>query len=411
MATVTFTQRSTPDGQIALHLNSADLPSGSFSFSITFNYSGQSVKFSDFSVAGGAATQTSASYAGSSGTVTISGTLAPSSGAPFATLLFDALGKGSFDANIQTLRINGSTPVFTDPVAYDFSILGETAVLAAGGSASGVYKPIDAFFGGVTYAVKAAPQNGTIVFGQTGNPSAWKYTPATDFYGVDSFTLKVSDGFDTKEKTILATISPVGTAKNDTFHSSAGNYKTDGGSGIDTLKYAGKMVNFTVAKSGATSVVTDKSGVEGVNTLDNFERLMFSDGAIALDISGNGGQAYRLYQAAFNRVPDAGGVGFWMSMLDKGMSLTSVATGFMDSAEFKAVYGAAPSNTQLVSKFYENILHRQPEKAGLDYWVGVLDARNASTAEVLAAISESAENQAALVDIIGNGFVYTPYGG
>lgn len=220
----------------------------------------------------------------------------------------------------------------------------------------------------------------------------------------------VTDVFDAKENTILLNISPVGTPGNDKFHSSAGTYHTDGGHGIDILQYVGKRANFTVTKSGVSAVVTDKSGAEGVNHLDNFERLVFPDGAIALDVTGNGGQAYRLYQAAFNRTPDADGLGYWISVLDHGVSLSTVADGFMNSNEFQNIYGVHPTNTQLVTRFYENILHRQPEKTGLDYWVGILDSKAASAVQVLASMSESAENQEGVATIIGNGFAYTPYG-
>lgn len=406
---ISFTQTTTANGQIALTLSSSDLPSGSFSFAATLSYSGSTVQYNKTTFSGSSAISASANYVGTSGTVTLSGTIAPTSGNAFATILFDASGKGTFNADITNLKINGTAPAFTDPAAYSFSILGEAVSLSINGSATGSYAPLQFGFS-PSYSVKNTPLNGTVTFGQGMTPAAWKYTPAAGFYGLDSFTLKVSDLFDSKEKSFSVHVSPIGTANNDTFLSSAANYQTDGGGGLDTLKYSGKMADFTVTKSGSTAVVTDKAGAEGTNTLTNFERLIFSDGAIAVDIDGVAGQAYRLYQAAFNRTPDAAGIGFWISVLDKGASLESVAAGFMASSEFKSAYGFAPTNTMLISKLYENILHRQPEKAGLDYWVSVLDKKLASEAQVLAAISESAENQAGVALAIGNGFAYVPFG-
>jgi hypothetical protein len=141
------------------------------------------------------------------------------------------------------------------------------------------------------------------------------------------------------------------------------------------------------------------------------ERLQFSDATIAMDIVGNGGQAYRIYQAALNRAPDAGGLGYWINVLDSGVSLTSVAQGFVTSPEFVSLYGANPTNVELVTKFYSNVLHRTPDTDGLNYWLGILDSNALSVAGVLAEFGESPENQAALVGVIGNGFVYTPLGG
>jgi hypothetical protein len=182
----------------------------------------------------------------------------------------------------------------------------------------------------------------------------------------------------------------------------------DGGAGLDYLALSGARAGYKVLKAAGGFTVTDSGGK--VSTVSNVERISFGDATLALDIDGNGGQTYRLYQAAFNRAPDSGGLGFWINAMDKGATLASIASGFVNSDEFKLAYGAAPSNKALVTQFYQNILHRAPESGGLDFWVGVLDG-NTSKAEVLAAISESAENQAGVIAVIGNGFTYTPYGG
>jgi hypothetical protein len=195
---------------------------------------------------------------------------------------------------------------------------------------------------------------------------------------------------------------------NDTITILGDAHHVDGGSGMDTVNLASVRANYQVQRTSSGYSLTDKAGA--VNTLVDVERLAFADATVALDINGNGGQAYRLYQAAFNRAPDPTGLGFWISVLDKGTSLGSIAQGFVDSAEFKAAYGANLSNHDLVMQFYQNILHRTPEAGGLAFWVGVLDTKAAGTAEVLAAISESSENQTGLIGLIGNGFSYTPYG-
>lgn len=196
---------------------------------------------------------------------------------------------------------------------------------------------------------------------------------------------------------------------NDLIIAGSGNDTISGGAGHDTVTFSGARANYTVLQTAAGITVTDKTGADGVDALSGVERVLFTDSGIAFDGSGNGGEAYRVYQAAFNRTPDKGGVGFWISAMDKGMSLKEVAQNFVVSAEFKLAYGAAPSNAELVGKFYENVLHRQPEKAGFDFWVGVLDRNEASVADVLEAISESAENVAGLAAVIGAGFEYTLY--
>lgn len=101
---------------------------------------------------------------------------------------------------------------------------------------------------------------------------------------------------------------------------------------------------------------------------------------------------------------------YWMSLLDKGVGLATIAPCFVASNEYRAAYGDNPGNNALVTRYYQNILGRAPEQAGPDYRVSVLDNKLASVAEVLAAISESPENIEGTAAVIGNGFGYTPYG-
>ena len=97
--------------------------------------------------------------------------------------------------------------------------------------------------------------------------------------------------------------------------------------------------------------------------------------------------------------------------MDGGFSLKAVAQEFVNSSEFKSIYGTNPTNAQIVSKMYDNVLHRTPDQGGYDFWLGVLDRHDATVAEVLAQFGESNENVAALVGVIGNGFSFAPYGG
>jgi hypothetical protein len=209
----------------------------------------------------------------------------------------------------------------------------------------------------------------------------------------------------------------IGFAGNDTIYGgggddyldgAAGDDTIDGGTGVDTAFWAGNRGAFTIIRTSAGFTVADKTGVEGTDMLANVERLVFQDSAVALDVGADGvaGKTYRLYQAAFDRTPDAGGVGYWISVMDKGSSLETVAQGFINSDEYRKAYGTGLSNHDLVTKYYENILHRAPEQGGLDFWVGALD-KGVSLALVLSSISESQENIDGTAKVIGNGFDYT----
>jgi hypothetical protein len=198
------------------------------------------------------------------------------------------------------------------------------------------------------------------------------------------------------------------TAAADTITNLAVSQNIDGGAGIDSLVYTSNSAAVVISKSGGSTLVTNTATGE-VDTLINVERLKFADTAIALDTTGVGGQAYRVYKAAFNRSPDLGGLGYWISGMDSGASLKGVAQGFVSSAEFKAVYGASPTNAQIITKFYENVLNRAPESSGYSYWLGILNSGQGTIADVLAAFSESPENQAGVIGVIEKGMRYTPY--
>lgn len=195
---------------------------------------------------------------------------------------------------------------------------------------------------------------------------------------------------------------------NDTISLGDSNHAVDGGAGIDTVAFSGARSAYTINQTSTGYSVLSSSGTD---TLAGIERLQFRDTALALDISGNAGQVYRLYQAAFDRTPDGGGLGFWIYAMDSGSTLQDIALAFTKSEEFKIKYGGEnPANANFLDKLYHNVLHRAGDPDGFAYWLGHLDAGNLTQAAALAGFGESAENQAALIGIIGNGFTYASYG-
>lgn len=199
-----------------------------------------------------------------------------------------------------------------------------------------------------------------------------------------------------------------GASGHDVFNGAGGNDQIDGGDGIDTAIFNGNRSAYTLSKTNAGNIVNGATG-DGTDTLVNVERLQFGDKNIALDIMGNAGQAYRLYQAAFDRKPDLAGLGYWIKDMDKGSSLTTVAAGFFQSAEFQKLYGVSPNTSTLITNFYQNVLHRAPDQAGFDYWANELNTGKITPAGALASFCESAENQAIVIGSIQNGIDYTPW--
>jgi hypothetical protein len=201
----------------------------------------------------------------------------------------------------------------------------------------------------------------------------------------------------------------------------------DGGAGDDTIlvqfgeDYASHSL--TAADGALQYVETNSSGGSSSIALKNFEKFVFIDSngfspaveqtlAVSLDTEGatSAGAGYRLYKAAFDRTPDEEGLGYWINELDQGYALHEVANSFVISQEFKNLYGADLDNSGFITALYNNVLDRDPDQGGLDYWINDMGNNGMSRADVLASFSESAENIANTDPLIELGVVYQPYG-
>jgi len=192
------------------------------------------------------------------------------------------------------------------------------------------------------------------------------------------------------------------------------NLLVSGTGGIDATVFSKVQSNFTIAVAGSQASVIDKSGSLGTTILSNVERLQFADTMIALDTGRDqtAGSGYMLYKAAFNRTPDVGGLGFWISKMDTGMGYSSVAQNFVNSAEFQAAFGGSnPTVNTLVTKLYNNVLTRTPDAGGLAFWQDKLSNSGWTTADVLGYFATSNENVTNVTPLIANGIQYQQFVG
>jgi Ca2+-binding RTX toxin-like protein len=200
----------------------------------------------------------------------------------------------------------------------------------------------------------------------------------------------------------------VGGHGNDRMYGGAGNDMLNGGHGVDYAYLDVTRASATITLNGGIRTVQSSLGTD---TLANMDRIIFSDVALAWDIDGNGGIIYRLYQAAFDRTPDAEGLGFWIDAYDRGLaSLVSISGQFAQSPEFAQKYGTNVSNDAYVTALYANALNRTPDAEGYAYWMDALDRGVATREQLMIDFSESAENKAQVLASIQNGFTYDPWG-
>ena len=189
-----------------------------------------------------------------------------------------------------------------------------------------------------------------------------------------------------------------------------------GGEGIDVLytEWAKESSRLLIQEN---SVVVETLVAGDLRTVElaEVERIRFNDSFVAVDIDGVSGKAFRVYKAAFDRDPmdgDSGGLGYWIAQMDDGMDMVEVAARFIDSDEFRSLYGQNPTNGEFLNKIYLNVLDRLPDAGGYDWWMDQLENNPEKTWEkVLADFSESAENQANVADVVANGIVFDPWVG
>jgi hypothetical protein len=97
----------------------------------------------------------------------------------------------------------------------------------------------------------------------------------------------------------------------------------------------------------------------------------------------------RLFNAYFGRLPDKSGLDYWTTKYRNGTGLNTISANFAGSSEFKNKYGAL-KNRDFVLLIYKNVLQRNPDASGVNYWTGKLD-KGTSRGVVMTNFSESSE--------------------
>ena len=174
----------------------------------------------------------------------------------------------------------------------------------------------------------------------------------------------------------------------------------------DVVTVAGMRNAFNVQRAeGDRIIITDRrTGLASAYT--SLKRLVFSDAVLVFDVSESPAKLYRLYRAAFARIPDVGGLGYWITVSDNHQAtLDQIADAFMASDEFKKMYGQ-PTNAQFVAYLYSNVLARAPDAAGLAFHKRTLDSGALTRSQVLMEFANSPENIDQIRSSIANGFEY-----
>jgi hypothetical protein len=316
----------------------------------------------------------------------------------------DAAGNVSTQSKLITFNIDAHAPLI--PTG--------TITLAAGAN-----NPAFSGGGEVGTAIDLVNVNNGTIIGHTtvGSDGTWRIPSVVVPNGSYSVSVVSSDAAENATTSssridfnIASTANITGDKNNNVIIANSSNNGIDGGAGFDTVVYGTARANYTVQKAAWGYSVVDKTGAQGTDTLVNVERIHFSDDNwVALDLDGNAGQVYRMYQAALDRTPDPRGYAFWLDQMDQGVSLDKVAELVLANKEATDIYLSNPTDSYFITQLYHHVLHREPDAAGLAWWLQ--NVQYSSRAHVLALFTESPENQAQVIGTIQNGIEYSPWHG
>lgn len=112
--------------------------------------------------------------------------------------------------------------------------------------------------------------------------------------------------------------------------------------------------------------------------------------AFTSSFTATGADALRLYRAFFNRRPDLEGAKFWTNQNNHHMGLESISAFFATSSEFRIRYGTV-SNAEFLDILYANVLGRDYDQEGYDFWLSELVSERRDRANVVAWFARSPE--------------------
>lgn len=80
-------------------------------------------------------------------------------------------------------------------------------------------------------------------------------------------------------------------------------------------------------------------------------------------------QVQQLYVGLLGRAADQGGLNWWVDQVTTGgKTLEDIRASFVTSTEYKAVYGATTSRSDLVKAIYSNLFERTPSADEVKFW-------------------------------------------
>lgn len=184
-----------------------------------------------------------------------------------------------------------------------------------------------------------------------------------------------------------------------------------GTAGVDTYTLNGNESVFTITKTDdeITAVSTLASNV--TFTLEDHERVVFDDTAIAFDADGVAGDVYALLAAALGEsdvTAEYEGIGIYLA--DNGWTTTQLAEALLATDTYKTDAGGV-SNETFIKHVYKNVMGTDATLADVTSLTNWMTGNHLSQADVLVIASQLEDFQTD-IDLVGlatTGIEYTPF--
>ena len=156
-----------------------------------------------------------------------------------------------------------------------------------------------------------------------------------------------------------------------------------GTTAIDTYTIPGKSTEFTLTNDLTNKNITAASLLDTAVAfkLADHERVVFSDKAIAFDITGTAGDVYALLKASIGAV-NSTYEGLGIKMEDAGTTSEAIAGAILGSSAFKVAAGGA-GNDSFVKQVYTNVMGVAPTLVQQTVYTDMLDAHTVTQAQLL----------------------------
>ena len=287
-------------------------------------------------------------------------------------------------------------------------------------------------------AINATYQNVTGLTGGSGDGAAFDVTKINGTYSVvlDSLAASAGTGYvagdtitlagtalgGTSSNNLIVTVATVGAAGKVATFGVVGTGRVGDGTvdvqvdvtgtaGVDTYVVPGASTEFTVTKTADEITLASTLATNVTYSLEDHERVVFTNKGIAFDAAGRAGDVYALLSAALGTADVTNAYkGIGIHLADAGWTNKQLAEALLATDVYKADAGGISQET-FIKHVYKNVTGTDAALADVTALTNWMNGNNYSQADVLVIASElvSFETAIGLTGLATTGIEYTPF--